>query len=452
MSHLAPRSLLATLAAATLLAAPLGALDASATAGHPGGRHPGSGHGHGQPEEPAAVLLDWQRTAVQTVYAPTNTPPVAVPEGPLYLGFTSLAVHEAVEASRDLRRSSETAAAAVAAHDVLAHYFPDRAGDLATRLTASLAAVPPGRGLETGRVVGARAADEMIAARATDGRVGPGPRSGGGDPTTVFGVPPAPGVWTPPATGMALPWLGAVEPLVLTELVDLDGPDALTSADYARDYEEVRRLGDAGPTTERESWQTEIAVFFNANVPAQLTIGAVDLVATEGTGLRAAARLFAAMHVSMADSLVTAWRAKLEIGFWRPVQAIAGAADDGNLDTEPEAGWTPLVPNPPYSDYVSGHGSATGPAMETLRLAFGEHTAMALTSNATVPFPPQQAVRTYSRLGQVEAEALHARIWGGLHFREAMVDAYRMGHETARRVWRALSGHGHGDWHGHGHD
>ena len=43
------------------------------------------------------------------------------------------------------------------------------------------------------------------------------------------------------------------------------------------------------------------------------------------------------------------------------------------------------------------------------------------------------------RLSDWENEAFNgADLVGGLHFRTAMVDAYRIGHITARRVLRAL--------------
>jgi hypothetical protein len=111
----------------------------------------------------------------------------------------------------------------------------------------------------------------------------------------------------------------------------------------------------------------------------------------------------------------------------RPSQAIAGAADDGNPMTQPQPGWTPLVPNPPYADYVSGHASVTAPALEMIRLTLGEDTSLELRS---VNGPP----RVYPNLSAIEYDAFHARIWGGLHFADAMDDGYQLGHETARRV------------------
>ena len=47
-----------------------------------------------------------------------------VPAGPLYLGFTSLAVDDAVRTASGQPQVSAAAAAAVAAHDVLVAYFP----------------------------------------------------------------------------------------------------------------------------------------------------------------------------------------------------------------------------------------------------------------------------------------------------------------------------------------
>ena len=85
------------------------------------------------------------------------------------------------------------------------------------------------------------------------------------------------------------------------------------------------------------------------------------------------------------------------------------------------------MPNPPYSDYVSGHGCLTGPAVEVIRRPSVRTPARADLVNSPIH-------RTYPKLKGLEKEAFHARIWSGLHFRTAMVDAYHIGHVTARRV------------------
>ena len=62
----------------------------------------------------------------------------------LYLGFTSGAMHDAARVARR-NHGSEVAAVAVAAHDVLAQYFPASRPALEDDLEASLKTVPDGR-------------------------------------------------------------------------------------------------------------------------------------------------------------------------------------------------------------------------------------------------------------------------------------------------------------------
>ena len=362
------------------------------------------------------VVLDWERTAIRTIYTEGLTP---VPVGVLYLGFTSLAMDDAVQRAHRRGHTSGVAAAAVAAHDVLAEYFPASLANLDADLTASLATVRDGKAKTRGIAVGARAAARMIASRVDDGR---------GDPTIVYSRAPAPGVWQPPTGGaMLAPWLGFVDRLVVKHPVSTDGPDALTSAAYADDYDEVLRLGSA-TSTERTAWQTETALFFTANPAAMYADALVRHLEAHPLSLARTARLFAAMHAAVADTIITAWQLKYDAGFWRPFQAIAGADTDGNDATTAVPGWAPLVPNPPYSDYVTGHGSVTSATMEVIRQLLGEHTTLVLRSSATA------TERSYSTLSKIERHALGSRIWGGLHFRDAMEDGYRMGHTTARRA------------------
>jgi len=390
-----------------LSTAPLASTASGADARHLEGAHPAS-----------QVLLDWETTSIRTIYTENAT---AVPVGALYLGFTSLAMDDAVGRVHG-GQVARAAAAAVAAHDVLAEYFPTSTGALDADLATSLATTGGARHLERAVLVGHAAAARMIASRVDDGR---------NDASIVYSRTPAPGVWQPPPTGMLAPWLGFVTPLVLSRIVQVPGPDALTSAAYARDFNQVRRLGSA-TSTERTAEETDTALFFNSNSAIMLTEAVVRHLRDDPIGVRRTAALFAAAHGAEADSVIAAWRQKFEVGFWRPTQAIAGAADDGNAATEPEAGWTALLPVPPYADYVSGHASLTGPVAEVIRRFLGDRTTLELHSFAT------GADRTYATVSAIEQDAFDARIWSGLHFRRAMVDGYDIAHRTADRVLRRL--------------
>ena len=374
-------------------------------------------------EEPAQVVLDWERILMQTVY-----PATPIPTGVPLLGFTSGAMYDAVTKSIGEEASSEAAAVARAAHDVLVHYFPASSATLGAHLATTLATVTDVEERTRGEFLGAAAAGEMLASRVGDGY---------GDTSIHYTLPAAIGIWQPvsPATDMLGAWLGSLRPLVLHSPIHVDGPDPLTSRRYAADYDEVMSLGgDLASGTERTQAQTDTALFFNANsatmlgdaLVRHLESGAEDLTLDE-TSL-----LFARIHASMTDSVIQAWRLKRDVGFWRPNEAVAGAAFDDNPATEPRAGWASLLTTPPYSDYVSGHAALTAPAVEVIRRTLGERTALELVSvNSPTP-------RTYPRLGALERDAFNSRIWGGLHFRDAMVDGYRIGHRTARHVMAAL--------------
>lgn len=378
---------------------------------------------HAGDAESAQVVLDWERISMQTVY-----PATPVPTGVPLLGFTSVAMLDAVNASGRVARSSETAAAATAAHDVLVHYFPATSATLDAHLATTLATVTDVDARMRGELIGSAAASRMLASRVGDGY---------GNPDIHYALPAAVGTWQPaaPATDMLGAWLGSLRPLVLRRSIRLNGPDSLTSRAYATDYREVKRLGGTVESgTERTQAQTDTALFFNSNSATMVGDALVRHLETAGSGLSLAdtALLFAEVHAAMTDSVIQAWRLKRDIGFWRPSEAIAGAGLDGNPATTPQAGWAPLVPNPPYSDYVSGHASLTAPAVEVIRRTLGERTALTLVSaNSVTP-------RTYPTLGAIEHHASHARIWSGLHFRDAMVDGYRLGHRTARRVMAVL--------------
>ena len=95
-----------------------------------------------------------------------------------------------------------------------------------------------------------------------DGRFGP--------PPTLY--PPAPGIWRPTPPNFAndpAPWVGNVRPFLVpsAEMLRTDGPNALTSAAYAEDFNEVKELGSLTSTT-RTADQTDAAIFWQDHAHA----------------------------------------------------------------------------------------------------------------------------------------------------------------------------------------
>ena len=378
----------------------------------------------------ASAIVRWNEIAERTILENA----VPVPASSLYYAFVAVAVYDAVvaiegeyeeftEQPRPHAHASSEAAAATAAYRVLRHYFPSSANALDADHAASLTAIPNGVGKVHGTRVGEAAAASLIAARADDGRGAAVPQPGDGSPGA--------GDWrpTPPANApMAVPWLGFVDPLVLPSAtaIPVDGPDALDSAAYTADFNEVRDYG--GTTSLRSGPQTQTALFWNANPVRQYNAAVRGQVVARDLDIVDGARAFALVHTSSADALIACWRVKHATNFWRPVTAIAQAGSDGNQATDAVSGWTPLATTPPYSDYPSGHACLTGATTGALAHLFGS----SLTPPLTVPsFASGVSSRDYATTAAVDTETMNARIWLGFHFRTAMTDGNALGHAVA---------------------
>src|SRR5215472_16596119 len=376
-----------------------------------------------------AVVSEWNEIAVTTLVGDLTTQPV---EDILYMGFVQAAVYNAVVGvegryepyrfhAHAPRGASAQAAAVAAAHKVLVTYVPSAQGVLDDRYAASLEQIPDGTAKTQGTAFGNRAADSLIALRAHDGRNAP----------ISFTQPPAPGVWRPTPPGlvpMTAPWLGFVTPLLVHSATQFapPAPPALTSARYTRDFAEVKALG-SGSSTERTPAQTSTAQFFSGNPLPQYNAALRDQVTVRHLDIIDAARMFAAIDMSVADAEISVWRAKYDYGLWRPITAISLADTDGNSATSADTTWAPMITTPPYPEYPSGYNAFNSTVANGLKELFGtRHLQLTLTSTAV---PGVQ--RHYDCAGTLLQDVVDARVWEGIHFRTADTAAKDIGRHLA---------------------
>jgi hypothetical protein len=384
--------------------------------------------GPSAPTETASVVSDWNAIAVTTVLGDTSQP---IQGGFVYLGFVHAAIYDAVVGvhgryepyrfhGRARHGTSATAAAAAAGHKILETYYPYAQSTLDADLAASLAAIPDGTAKTNGVAFGERVAQNLIDLRVNDGRNAP----------VEFTEPPAPGVWrpTPPAFApFAAPWLGGVTPLLARSATQFaPPPPALTSARYTRDFAEVKALGSVNSTA-RTAEQTATALFFSGNALVQFAAAARDQAATRALDIVDAARMFAAVTMTMCDALIIAWWAKLVYGFWRPITAIQLADTDGNPATAADPAWAPLLTTPPYPDYVSGYNVIAGSASRAFEDLFGARRLNLTLTSTAVP----GATRHYDSGRVLRSDVVDARVWLGIHFRFADTAARTIGVDLA---------------------
>ncbi|MDQ3455251.1 MAG: vanadium-dependent haloperoxidase, partial [Actinomycetota bacterium] len=137
-------------------------------------------------------------------------------------------------------------------------------------------------------------------------------------------------------------------------------------------------------------------------------------------------RAFALLGSTTGDAQIACWRAKYDYAYWRPLTAITLANTDGNPATVADPDWLPLVDNPPYPEYVSGHACFTGAVSGTLSHLFGADSIDLNISSAVTGTD-----RHYRTAAKLDRETINARIWLGLHFRQAMSDGNQLGHYVA---------------------
>jgi len=390
------------------------------------------------------VISDWNRYAVEAIAGDPSLPVKAPIEVYLYTAFMHVAVYNAVVGieggyrpyhfhKEAPRHASSEAAAAAAAHRVMVTYSPARKDVLDAHYADSLEAVPDGRSKTRGIEYGEDAAAALIARRVGDGR--------NGDVRWNPAEPTAPGVWqptTPSEAPFSVPWLGYVRPLLIRtgDQFDPGPPPALTSTRYAHDFNEVKDYGAIG-STGRTSAMTASARFFSGNPVVQFTTALRDQAAKRGMDIAESARMFAAVHTSVADASIAIWWTKHHYGFWRPLTAIQDAGTDGNDATTADPSWRPAIEGmpvplpsretPPYPEYVSGYNGAMGAFTQALRDVLGtRHLDLVLTSTAS----PGE-VRTYDLGQDARQQVIDARVWLGLHFRFADTAAATMGQQVA---------------------
>ena len=299
---------------------------------------------------------------------------------------------------------------------------------------------------QAGIDAGAAAAEAILALRAADGSATPhlpytlGPAPGVYQPTPN---PEFPAVITPSFAGWA-----NVTPFALRHGAQFEiEPGAifdLTGAAYAREYNEVKQVGDArvrGALPDSE--ESDIARFWpgggsNWNLTARVIVNGLGLDRWQH------ARLFALLNMAQADALIANQTWKYTYNFWRPVTAIRWA-DDGNPDTVSDPIWRPFLVTPPYPDYPCALPTGTGAATEVLRQFFGtDEIAFSRTFNAPpVPLPaPMESLpaklvtRSFDSLSEATAESRDARVYAGIHFREGCEAGTRQGTQIARFVVR----------------
>lgn len=134
------------------------------------------------------------------------------------------------------------------------------------------------------------------------------------------------------------------------------------------------------------------------------------------------------VSIALADAFIACWDEKYRSNRVRPETAIQKLIDPR---------WHPLLQTPPFPEYVSGHSVASTAAAITLTKIFGEQFAYADDTEVEFGLP----VRKYQSFLQAASEAAISRLYGGIHYSDAIDQGAWQGRKVGEWIVHNLKDH-----------
>jgi len=125
--------------------------------------------------------------------------------------------------------------------------------------------------------------------------------------------------------------------------------------------------------------------------------------------------------VTMMDAFISCWDSKYTSNRIRPETYINKYMD---------VRWKPLLQTPPFPEYTSGHSVVSSAVATVLTYMMGDN--FAYEDNTEEMF--EIATRKFSSFQAACNEAAISRLYGGIHFRDAIENGVEQGHKVGEKV------------------
>lgn len=253
---------------------------------------------------------------------------------------------------------------------------------------------------------------------------------------------------TPPAYMEAVePNWATIRPMIIDSCSQFKPlPPVVFSKDSTSEfYRLAREVYDVSVKPEQE--KLTIAGFWDCNPFAVTTSGHMSIgfkkmspgghwmlitgIACKNAKLSVDKSVVAHMMVGLTlmDAFISCWDEKFRSNRIRPETYI-------NRYIDPR--WQPLLQTPPFPEYTSGHSVISSASAEVLTYLFGDN--FSYTDDSEVMF--ELAPRTFSSFRAAAAEAAISRLYGGIHFRDAIENGVGTGRQLGQFIVARLRGAG----------
>lgn len=214
--------------------------------------------------------------------------------------------------------------------------------------------------------------------------------------------------------------------------------DTLSNSPYFR---QVRQVFEAVKNI--DSNQLAIAKFWDCNPNISVTQGHVmyfqQKISPAGHWVHVAASvcnkekydemktasILARVSIAIADGFISCWDAKFHYNTIRPETII-----NKHIDKD----WRPLLQTPPFPEYPSGHSVVSGAASSVLEALVGPRYSF--TDSTELPFG--MPARQYTSFEEAANEASISRMYGGIHYLQALNNGLKEGRLISAHVMEKL--------------
>jgi len=129
--------------------------------------------------------------------------------------------------------------------------------------------------------------------------------------------------------------------------------------------------------------------------------------------------------LTLHDAFISCWSAKYKTNRIRPETVINQKFDQK---------WKPLLQTPPFPEYTSGHSVISRASAVVLTGYFGDHYSFIDTSEKYFGLPD----RPFDSFLLASQEAAISRLYGGIHFRDAIEEGVKQGDKIGEMIWEKV--------------
>jgi hypothetical protein len=133
------------------------------------------------------------------------------------------------------------------------------------------------------------------------------------------------------------------------------------------------------------------------------------------------AEAYARTAIALADGFISSWDEKYRSNMIRPETVINKYMDEA---------WEPLLQTPPFPEYTSGHSVISTAAAAILTDEYGPSFAFSDSSEMSYGL----TARSFPSFNAAAAEAAISRLYGGIHYRQAIEEGVKQGRKVGELV------------------